>query len=76
MFSGIKRWDLVVMFCLMGALTVFEMLGVFSPRLITITQILKALVPMPVRIMVLAWLCWHFCFSDIIRAIQTGTPIK
>lgn len=76
MFSGIKHWDLITMFVLLALLFVFEMLGVFSVRLITITQIVKSLVPMPCRIMLLAWLCWHFCVSDLVRALQTGTPVR
>lgn len=69
MFSGIRRWDLVLMFVLMGAMFTVEMMGVFSPRLITITQIIKAYIPMPIRIMILAWLCWHFMLSDIVRQL-------
>jgi membrane associated rhomboid family serine protease len=69
MFAGITRWDLVTMFALLSAIFVFEMLGVFNPRLVTLTQIIKAFIPMPVRIMILAWVCWHFVISDIIRQL-------
>ena len=65
MFNGIKHWDLVIMFVLLAAIFVFEMMGVFSPKLITITQIIKDFVPMPVRWMVIAWLFWHFIGSDL-----------
>lgn len=65
MFSGFKRWDLVAMFSLMVIIFIFEMLGVFFPRLITITQIVKDFVPMPCRFMIVAWLYWHFIGSDL-----------
>lgn len=69
LFSGIRRWDLIVMYALLGALFTFEMVGVFSTKMITITEIIKAYVPMPLRIMVLAWLCWHFWWSDIVKQL-------
>jgi membrane associated rhomboid family serine protease len=69
MFAGINRADLISMFILMGAIFALEMAGVFNPKLVTITQILKNFIPMPVRIMVLAWLVWHFMISDIIRQL-------
>lgn len=47
LFSGIRRWDLIVMYALLGALFTFEMVGVFSTKMITITEIIKAYVPMP-----------------------------
>jgi hypothetical protein len=65
MFAGIQRWDLVLMFVLLAVIFIFEMLGVFSPQLVTITQIIKSLVPMPLRWMVIAWLFWHFIGSDL-----------
>jgi len=68
-FSGITRWDLVVMFVLLAAIFTFEMLGVFSPKMITITQIIKDLVPIPCRVMILAWLVWHFFLSDIVKQL-------
>lgn len=73
LFAGIDRWDLIVMFVLFGLMFTFEMLGVFSPHLVTITQILKSFMPMPVRFMVYAWLGWHFIVSDLIRQL---TPSK
>lgn len=69
MFSGVKRWDLVLMFSLMAAILVVELLGVFSPRLVTITQIVKATIPMPVRIMLCSWIFWHFVVSDIVKQL-------
>lgn len=65
MFKNIVHWDLIVMFCLMAAIFAVEMLGVFSPRMVTITQIVKDFVPIPCRVMVLAWLTWHFFISDL-----------
>ncbi len=74
--STYVRWDVVVVLVLMGVIFGFEMLGVFDSEYITLTRILKSYVPIPLRIMVLAWLCWHFAASDIVRAIQTGKPIQ
>ncbi len=79
MFKGFAHWDLVTMLALMFVLTVFEFLGVFNARLVTITQIIKDFVPMPCRIMVCAWLCWHFVVSDIVRPFYpytTTTVVK
>lgn len=67
--AGIRRWDLVLMYALLGALFTFEMLGISSGKMITITQIIKAYIPLPVRIMLLAWLCWHFWWSDIVKQL-------
>jgi hypothetical protein len=69
MFAGIKRWDLILMFALMAAIFTVEMLGVFNPRLVTITQIVKDFIPIPVRIMICSWLCWHFVVSDLFRQV-------
>ncbi len=67
MFSGIRRWDLIAMFLLLALVFIFEMLGVFSPKMITITQIIKDFIPMPIRIMVCSWITWHFVVSDLVR---------
>jgi hypothetical protein len=69
LFSGIRRWDLVVMCSILGAATVFEFLGVFSPRMVTITQIIKATIAMPVRFAVFGWLFWHFIVSDLVKQL-------
>lgn len=65
MFKGIDHWNLIVMFVLFGVMFGFEMLGVFSTHYVTITQIIKAAVPMPVRWMLISWLFWHFIGSDL-----------
>lgn len=70
MFAGIRRWDLVLMFVLLASVFTVEMLGVFSPRMVTVTQIIKAYLPMPLRIMIYAWLGWHFILSDLVRQIS------
>lgn len=70
MFAGIRRWDLVLMFVLLASVFTVEMLGVFSPRMVTVTQIIKAYLPMPLRIMVYSWLGWHFILSDLVRQIS------
>jgi hypothetical protein len=53
------------MFVVMGVIITFEMLGVFSPRMVTLTQIIKAYVAMPLRWMIIGWLFWHFIGSDL-----------
>lgn len=65
MFAGITRWDLIVMYVLLATIFTFEMIGVFSPHMVTITQIIKSYVPMPLRWMIVAWLFWHFIGSDL-----------
>jgi hypothetical protein len=70
MFSGIKHWDLIVMFALLATIFIFELLGVFNPKMITITAIIKDFVPIPCRVMVLAWLVWHFFISDIVKQLK------
>lgn len=70
MFSGVKHWDLIVMFALFATIFIFEMLGVFSPKMITITQIIKDCVPIPCRVMILAWLVWHFLISDLMKQLK------
>ena len=65
MFTGIKHWDLITMSVLMGLIFIFEMMGVFSPRLVTITQITKDFVPMPCRWLIIGWVFWHFIGSDL-----------
>jgi hypothetical protein len=66
-FAGVRRWDLIVMFTLLAAVLAFELLGIFSPRMVTITQIIKAALPMPLRFAVYAWLGWHFIVSDLFK---------
>jgi hypothetical protein len=73
MFKSFTHWDVVLLLSLMAALTAVELMGVFSPRLITITQIVKDFIPIPVRIMILAWLNWHFCLSDLVRQLTPKT---
>jgi hypothetical protein len=53
----------------MAAIFIFEMIGVFSPRMITITAIIKSLVPMSCRFMIVGFLIWHFLISDIVRQL-------
>lgn len=70
MFSGIKHWDLIVMFVLFGVIFTFELMGVFNSRFITITAIIKDFVPIPCRVMILAWLVWHFLISDLMKQLK------
>ena len=70
LFAAERKWDVVVVLVLMGALITFEMLGVFAPRMVTITEIIKDFIPMPLRIMIYAWLGWHFIVSDLVRQMS------
>lgn len=54
------RWDVVAMYLAMAVIFVFEMLGVFSPRYITITHIVREHVPLWARGMIIGWLFVHF----------------
>jgi hypothetical protein len=64
------RWDVVLGLVLMCALTGWEFYGVANPRMLTITAFLKSWMPMAVRIMIWAWLGWHFILSDLVREVQ------
>jgi hypothetical protein len=75
LFPTVRRWDMVVMFLFLALVFTFEMLGVFSTRMITITQLVKAYIPMPCRIMVCAWLCWHFVLSDLVKMCAGALPL-
>lgn len=70
LFAHYMRWDVILGLCLMAALTIWEFAGVRNGHLLTITGWLKGWMPMPVRIMIYAWLGWHFILSDFIRQVQ------
>ena len=76
MFSGIKPWDLAVMFVLLDSIFTFEMLGVFNAHFVTLTQIIKTFIPIAIRVMLCAWLTWHFVGTDIVTALITRMPVK
>lgn len=61
------RWDVILGIVLMGALAGWEFLGVFDSRFLTITAWIKSWMPMAIRIMIWAWLGWHFILSDLFR---------
>ncbi len=65
MLAKFAHWDVVVGCVLMGALAAWEMAGVFDARLMTITQWIKSWMPMALRVMIWAWLGWHFIGSDL-----------
>lgn len=54
------RWDLIVMSVALSVVFVFEMLGVFTARYVTITAIVRAYVPTWLRAMIGGWLYYHF----------------
>lgn len=65
------RWDVVLGLVLMAALTAWEFLGVLNPRMLTITAWLKSWMPMALRIMIWAWLGWHFILSDLVKEVKS-----
>lgn len=58
------HWDVVAICVAMSILFIIEMLGVFVPRYVTITAIVRAYVPKWVRAMVLGWLVYHFMSGE------------
>lgn len=68
MTTSYARADVIVGFVLMGALTAWEIAGVADSRFLTITAWIKSWMPMALRIMIWAWLGWHFIASDLFRA--------
>lgn len=57
------RWDLIAMCVALAVVFVFEMLGVFTDRYVTITAIIRQNVPMQVRLPIFGWLFFHFVLS-------------
>jgi hypothetical protein len=70
LLSQFPTWNIVLGMVLMAALTAWEMLGVTDGRYLTITHWIKSWMPISIRIMILAWLCWHFVGSDLWGAKQ------
>lgn len=68
--SQYARWDVIVGLLLMGLLTAWEIAGVADSRFMTITEWIKSWMPMALRIMVWAWLGWHFIGSDLFKEAQ------
>jgi hypothetical protein len=58
--SKFARWDVVAMCAALAVVFTFEMLGIFTDRYITITAIVRGVVPKWARAMLLGWLCYHF----------------
>lgn len=59
-FARYVRWDVIAMLTAMSVLFTFEMLGVFTDKYVTITELVRLYVPKWVRAMILGWLCYHF----------------
>ena len=53
------------MFVLLDSIFTFEMLGVFNAHFVTLTQIIKTFIPIAIRVMLCAWLTWHFVGTDM-----------
>ena len=68
-FSGLLgqyvRWDVVALLLTMGILAGLETLAVINGHYLTITDWIKSWMPMPIRIIILSWLWWHFVGSDL-----------
>jgi hypothetical protein len=54
------KWDVVLMSLALAVVFTFEMLGIFVPKYVTITAIVRAYIPKWLRAMILGWLCYHF----------------
>lgn len=54
------RWDVVAMTIALAVVFAFEMLGVFGARYITITAIVRTVLPLWLRAMILGWMVYHF----------------
>ena len=57
------HWDLVAMAVAMAVIFGFEMLGVFTDKYVTITAIIRATVPIGIRLLIWAWLGYHFLLA-------------
>ena len=60
MVVDFARWDVIAMCIALAVVFVFEMLGVFGGKYITITALVREFMPMWMRAMILGWMCWHF----------------
>lgn len=58
------HWDVIAMCIALSVVFVFEMLGIFTARYITITALVRAFVPKWVRAMLLGWLIYHFMSGE------------
>lgn len=54
------RWDFIVMLCLIGALAVFEFVGIFNRPFLTITELTCHYIPAWLRAMIIGWIGYHF----------------
>lgn len=57
------RWDVIAMCAALAIVFGFEMAGVFGSKYITITAIVRGVVPLWARAMFLGWLCYHFMIA-------------
>lgn len=60
MATSFYGWDVKLVYALMAALFVMEMIGVFNPRFITITFFVRAHTRLWIRWMILGWMIYHF----------------
>lgn len=56
-------WNVAIWLVIIGAFAVFELIGVFSGKLATLTDLIRQWLPIWVRAMILGWLTWHFLMS-------------
>lgn len=62
------------MFLLFIAIFVFEVLGLVSPHFVTITHIIREFIPLGWRVVLLAWLTYHFAIVSLVQ--QSRAPLK
>lgn len=67
LFKQFKRTDVIIGMCLILAMAVWELLGVFDGKYLTLTDWFDSFLPIWARAPILAWLCWHFVVSDLAK---------
>lgn len=65
LLARFREPDVIVGLVLFLAIFVWELLGVFDGRYLTITDWFKSWMPIWAMAPILAWLCWHFVVSDL-----------
>jgi hypothetical protein len=61
MITKIATWNLAVWCVTLGIAVTLEMLGIFrGGHDTTLTALICRVIPLPLRVMVCAWLCFHF----------------
>lgn len=70
LFSRFPEADVIVGMVLILAIVVWELLGVFDGKYLTLTDWIKSWMPLWARCAILGWLIWHFVLSDIYNKVR------